>query len=158
MKAGLNKLPKIKKTKKRIGRGVGSARGSKSGRGMKGQRSRAGYSRRAGFEGGQTPLYQRLPKKRGSKMRQISSATKHIELKITDLAKFAKGDIVGPGALKRFGVSMKKSDRIKLIGSGVLENKLTVRVHAATKTAQAIVEKAGGKVELISRNNENSSK
>ena len=157
MKKGLHKLQKIKKTKKRLGRGVGS-KGSKSGRGMKGQKSRAGYSRRAGFEGGQTPLYQRVPKKRGAKRKSTSQATKYVELLVKDLNKFGAGEIVGPGALKRFGVSLKKSDRVKLIGKGKVENKLTVRVHAVTKGARKIVEDAGGKLEIISRNKDNSSK
>ena len=149
MKKGLHKLQKIKKTKKRLGRGVGS-KGSKSGRGMKGQKSRAGYSRRAGFEGGQTPLYQRVPKKRGAK-RKTSQATKYVELLVKDLNKFGAGEIVGPGALKRFGVSLKKSDRVKLIGNGKIENKLTVRVHAVSEGARKAVEGAGGKLEIISR-------
>lgn len=157
MKKGLHKLQKIKKTKKRIGRGIAS-KGSKSGRGMKGQKSRAGYSRRAGFEGGQTPLYQRVPKKRGSKMRLSGQATKYIELKIKDLEKYAAGEIVGPGALKRFGLTIKKADRIKLIGTGKITNKLTIRVHAATKGATRIIEDAGGKIEIISRKAKNNSK
>lgn len=157
MKKGLHQLQKIKKTRKRLGRGVAS-KGSKSGRGMKGQKSRAGYSRRAGFEGGQTPLYQRLPKKRGSKMRLAGQATKYIELKIKDLEKYGAGEIIGPGALKRFGMAMKKSDRIKLIGTGKITNKLTIRVHAVTKGAKKIIEDAGGKLEIISRKAKKGSK
>ena len=156
MRKGLHRLEKIKKSRKRLGRGIAS-KGSKSGRGMKGQRSRAGYSRRAGFEGGQTPLYQRVPKKRGNK-RSTSQAVKYVELLVKDLGKFGEGEIVGPGALKRFGVSLKRSDRVKLIGKEKVENKLTVRVHAVTKGARKAVEGAGGKLEIISRKGKNSSK
>jgi large subunit ribosomal protein L15 len=157
MGRGLNRLPKIKKAKKRLGRGIGS-KGAKSGRGMKGQKSRAGFARRAGFEGGQTPLYQRVPKRRGAKTKSSSQAVKYIEVKVEQLGQYGAGEIVGPGVLRHSKVSGKKSDRIKLIGKGKVKNKLTVRVHTATREAKKAVEEAGGKLELISGNKGNSSK
>ncbi len=152
MKLGLHKLTKIKKGKKRRGRGIGS-RGAKSGRGMKGQKSRAGYSRRAGFEGGQTPLYQRVPKKRGSKSRIFKLMVRSHEVMTNDLDRFASGSVVGLGALQKMGLIKESGKKrpVKLVSAGAVKNKLTVRVHAATKQAVKQVEAAGGKVEIIVR-------
>lgn len=152
MKMGLHKLTKIKKTKKRRGRGIGG-RGAKSGRGMKGQKSRAGYSRRAGFEGGQTPLYQRVPKKRGSKARTFKLMVKNQEVMTSSLNEFSSGSIVGLGVLRKAGLIIENAQHrpVKLVKAGSIKNKLTVRVHKASKQAIKLVEAAGGKVELISR-------
>lgn len=144
----LSKLPKTVSTAKRVGRGIGG-KGAKSGRGMKGQRSRAGYTRRAGFEGGQTPLYQRLPKGRGAKQIFASQVVKPAVVKISQLNRFSDGSVVGIGVLKKAGLVAGGRDRIKLIGGGELGRKLTVRVHACSAGAKETVEKAGGKVELI---------
>lgn len=143
-------LPKIVRRKKRVGRGIGS-RGAKSGRGQKGQGSRAGYSRKLGFEGGQTPLYMRLPKGRGTKQKTASQVQKPIAIPIARLNSFENGTVVGPGVLRTAGFLGAKSDMVKLIGNQGLEKKLTVRVHAISKGAQTLVEKAGGKVEIIQR-------
>tara|TARA_Y100000310_G_scaffold334540_1_gene414575 strand:- start:456 stop:908 length:453 start_codon:yes stop_codon:yes gene_type:complete len=145
----LHQLPKIVKTKKRVGRGIGS-RGAKSGRGMKGQRSRAGAPRRrAGFEGGQTPLYMRLPKARGAKQRFRSRVVKPVRVTTTDLNRFADGDVVGLGALRKAGLLDTRTDSVKLVKGGVVKAKLTVRVHGATEGAVKAITDAGGKVELI---------
>lgn len=141
-------LPKIVRQKKRLGRGIGS-RGAKSGRGQKGQKSRAGYSSKAGFEGGQTPLYMRLPKGRGSKQRFASQAYKPVVISIAQLRPFADGSIVGPGQLRKAQLVSHRAEKIKLVGAGELQKKLTVRVHAATSSATKAVEKVGGKVEII---------
>lgn len=151
----LNKLPGITKPKKRLGRGIASGKGSKSGRGMKGQKARAGYTKRAGFEGGQTPLFQRLPKKEGAKSRYLKkSGSNYVAITLNDINKILKDEtvgIVGPGFLRQAGLIKNKSDKIKLINSGNLKQPLTVRVHAATKNAIQAVEKTGGKVELIKK-------
>lgn len=144
----LSELIKITKKTKRVGRGIGS-KGAKSGRGMKGQRSRAGYTSRAGFEGGQTPLYQRLPKGRGAKQVFASQVARPAIVRVTQLNRFDKGSVVGVGALKKAGLVAGSRDRARLIGGGKLDNKLTVRVHACSAGAKEAVEKAGGKVELI---------
>lgn len=143
----LHQLPKIVRKGKTLGRGIGS-RGAKSGRGMKGQRSRAGYSRKAGFEGGQTPLYMRLPKGRGSKQKFLSQVVKPVVLTLNQLDMFAVDTIVGPGVMRKAGLLKTRQDLVKLIG-GSLSKKLTVRAHFVTAGAQATIEKAGGKVELI---------
>jgi len=148
MKSGLHNLPKMKKAPQRLGRGIGS-RGAKSGRGMKGQKSRAGYTKRAGFEGGQTPLYQRTPKKRGAKADQIKKLGRQVMIGTKYLEKLPEGMIVGPGALKKEGKVASKSDRIRLVNTGEIKKKMTVRVHGASKGAVCVVEKAGGKVEII---------
>lgn len=144
----LSELPKITKAGKRVGRGIGS-RGAKSGRGMKGQKSRAGYSRKAGFEGGQTPLYMRLPKGRGTKQVFASQKVKPAIVRVDQLDRFDDGSIVGIGVLREAGLVTGRRERVKLIGAGELMRRLTVRVHAVTGGARAAVEAAGGKIELI---------
>jgi large subunit ribosomal protein L15 len=140
-------LPRIVRRSRRLGRGIAS-KGAKSGRGMKGQRSRAGMRIRAGFEGGQTPLYQRVPKRRGAKQIFASQVVHPFELTMGHLESFDSGEVVGPGALRRAGL-IARHDKVKLIGRGVIYKKLTVRVHAVTESARQCVEKAGGKVEII---------
>lgn len=144
----LHTLAKLVRHKKRRGRGIGS-RGAKSGRGQKGQKSRAGAHSKAGFEGGQTPLYMRLPKARGSKQKFPSQVTPHISLNVANLRHFAANSVVGPGQLVKAGLVPGRFDKIKLIGNYKLSKKLTVRVHGASAHAQAAVEAAGGKVEQI---------
>lgn len=147
----LHQLPKTTRAKKRRGRGI-AGRGAKSGRGMKGQRSRAGAPRnRAGFEGGQTPLYMRLPKGRGTKQRFASQVVKPIAITTSMLNQFAEGTVVGPGQLRKAGFLKRRADTVKLIQSGALQKKLTIRVHAATERATTTVIKAGGKLELITK-------
>lgn len=145
----LHELTKIVRRKRRRGRGIGSSRGSKSGRGMKGQRARAGSRIRKGFEGGQTPLYMRLPKARGASQRFSSQAIKPIAIRAGNLRNFPQDSIVGPGQLRAAGFTRRKQDRIKIIAGGQLQSKLTVRVHAITAGAKEQIEQAGGKVELI---------
>lgn len=145
----LHQLPKIVRRKKRVGRGIGG-RGAKSGRGMKGQRARAGAPRnRAGFEGGQTPLYMRLPKGRGTKQISRSRVIKPVSITTSDLARFKDGDIVGPGMLRKAGLVPGRYDKIKLIKKAAITTKLTVRVHSASAGAAAAVVAAGGTIEII---------
>lgn len=141
-------LPEVVNKKKRIGRGI-SRSGAKSGRGQKGQKSRAGYSRKGGFEGGQTPLYMRLPKGRGTKQYPTSRVQKPLGLRVSKLEDVTQADIVGPGQLRKQGLLRSRHQLIKLIGTGKLSRKLTVRVHAASSAATKAVEVAGGKVEII---------
>lgn len=142
-------LPKVVKRSKRLGRGIGG-RGAKSGRGGKGQTARAGYSRKAGFEGGQTPLYMRLPKGRGSKQKFPSQAVKPYAIPVRLLTRFAANSIVNAGMLlNAAGAGRRQRDLVKLIGNDKLDKKLTVRVHAVSAGARSSIESAGGKVELI---------
>ena len=144
----LHTLPKITRPKRRRGRGIGS-QGAKSGRGQKGQHSRAGSFAKAGFEGGQTPLYMRLPKARGSKQRFASQITKAAAVPLQELNRFKVGSIVGPKALRDEGLITWRDKQVKIVGGGPLKHKLTVRTHAATAGARAGIESAGGKVEII---------
>lgn len=145
----LHTLEKIIRRKKRVGRGWGS-RGAKSGRGQKGQKSRAGYSSKSGFEGGQTPLYMRLPKSRGSKQKFASQVVKPEAITIRALSDFAPNSIVSPARLEELNLISRQYQTVKLMGSGKPPSKLTVRVHFATPGAVAAIEKAGGKIEIIS--------
>ena len=146
----LHTLPKVVRRKKRIGRGIGS-RGAKSGRGQKGQKSRAGAHTKAGFEGGQTPLYMRLPKARGSKQKFPSQVVKPQAISSGVLNRFAANAIVGPGQLYKAGLVADRYIPIKLIAGRPVDRKLTVRVHRVSKGASALVEQSGGKVELIKK-------
>ena len=141
-------LKKLVRQKKRVGRGIAN-RGAKSGRGMKGQKSRAGYSSKAGFEGGQTPLYMRLPKGRGTKQKFASQVIKPVAVKVSVLNMFDDGSIVGPSVLRKAGLVKERNDKVKLVGNTPITKKVTVRVHAITENAEKSVVNAGGKVELI---------
>ena len=154
---GLHSLapaPGSRKSRKRVGRGEGSGLGKTSGRGQKGYGSRSGSKDRARFEGGQIPLHMRLRKLRGPHMKKsmpfepFRTHTQNVNL--FDLEKrFEAGAEVTPETLVAAGLANKKGIDIKLLGNGTLSKKLTVRVHGASKSAQAAVEAAGGTIELI---------
>jgi len=132
--------------KKRVGRGPGSGLGVRAGRGQKGQKSRSGYSQRFGFEGGQMPLYRRLPK-RGftNKFRK-----EYIVLNVRDLNAFDEGVEVSPQTLIESGYVKNMRDGLRILGEGDLTRKLTVRAHHFTGSAKAKIEAAGGSVEVLS--------
>jgi len=132
------------KTKKRVGRGIGSGLGKTSGRGQKGQKARSGGGVRRGFEGGQTPLYRRLPK-RGFK--NINSKT-YTEVTLTMLNK-SNATEVTPDTLLEEGIIGKINDGIVVLGTGSLEKKLTVKATRFTKAAAEKIQAAGGKIEVI---------
>ena len=132
------------KSKKRVGRGIGSGLGKTSGRGHKGQKARSGGGVRRGFEGGQTPLYRRLPK-RGFK--NINSKT-YTEVTLTMLNK-SKATEVTPDTLLEEGIIGKINDGIVVLGTGSLDKKLTVKATRFTKAAAEKIQAAGGKIEVI---------
>lgn len=134
------------KDKKRVGRGIGSGYGKTAGRGTKGQNARTGGGVRPGFEGGQNPLAKRLPKKRGF---TALSPTLYQVVNIGGLDRFAAGTVVDPEALASAGLVKKVGDRIKLLSSGELSKKLTIKVNAASAAAKAAVEAAGGTLEIV---------
>lgn len=142
------RVPSIVRVRKRVGRGL-SKRGGRSGRGNKGQKARAGYSRKAGFEGGQTPLYMRLPKARGSQGATVVRRDRLHGVAVRHLRRFAPDTVVTAQSLASHGIIGRGQKRVKLIGSDVLDVRLTVRAHGATEAARAAVEKPGGKVEII---------
>jgi large subunit ribosomal protein L15 len=132
----------------RKGRGVGSGNGKTAGRGHKGQNSRAGGGVRPGFEGGQMPLYRRIPK-RGFNNKRF--ALQYVEINISDLERFDDGATVDAQTMKQSGlISLPKvNDGIKILGNGNLTKKLTVRANAFTASAKEKIEKAGGTAEEV---------
>ncbi|WP_251442980.1 50S ribosomal protein L15 [Veillonella intestinalis] len=134
-----------KKTRTRRGRGLGSGLGKTSGRGQKGQNSRSGGGVRSGFEGGQMPLYRRLPKRGFNNV----FAKEYAEVNISQLNRFEDGATVDPVALIEVGILKNVRDGIRILGNGTLEKKLTVIANGFTKTAEEKIVAAGGKVEVI---------
>ena len=133
------------KNPKRKGRGTGTGNGTPAGRGMNGQKSRSGGGVRLGFEGGQMPLYRRLPKRGFTNI----WGTEYTVLNVDALNKFEAGTVVTPEMLKEAGLVKQVKDGIKILGDGKLEKNLTVQAHKFTKTAVEKIESAGGKVEVI---------
>jgi len=129
-------------TKKRIGRGTGSGTGKTAGRGHKGQNSRSGGGVRPGFEGGQTPLFQRLPK------RGFTNYTRkeYTVINLETLNRFEDGTKVTPELLVEAGLAKQVKTGIKILGNGNLERKLEVSAHKFSKTAKEAIENAGGSV------------
>ncbi|MCD7839067.1 MAG: 50S ribosomal protein L15 [Erysipelotrichaceae bacterium] len=134
-----------RKTRKRVGRGTGSGHGKTSGRGQKGQNSRSGGGKKPGFEGGQTPLFMRLPKRGFTNVNRIEYAIVNIE----DLNRFEAGSVVDLAALKECGLIKKELDGLKVLGNGELNVALTVKAKKFSKSAVAAIEAAGGTTEVI---------
>ena len=130
------------KTRKRIGRGPGSGLGGTSTRGHKGAKSRSGYKNKIGFEGGQMPLYRRLPK-RGFKNRNTKEI---VGINVEALNRFEDGAEVTIAALVESGLVSNPKDGVKILGNGELTKKLTVKVTAVSEGAKAKIEAAGGTV------------
>ena len=133
-----------KKSRTRVGRGVGSGLGKTSGRGHKGQKARSGGGVRRGFEGGQTPLYRRLPKRGFTNIH----AKNYVEVTLTMLNK-SKATEVSAETLIADGIISKANDGIVILGTGSLDKKLTVKAKRFTKSAAEKIEAAGGKIEVI---------
>ena len=134
-----------RKPRRRVGRGIGSGMGKTSTRGTKGQFSRTGGGTRPGFEGGQMPLYRRLPK-RGFKN---TFAKKYAEVNVEQLNCFDNGAVVDPAALIEAGILKNVLDGVRVLGNGELTKSLTVQAQGFTKSAQQKIESAGGKAEVI---------
>ena len=129
----------------RRGRGHGSGNGKTSGKGHKGQKARSGGGVRLGFEGGQMPLYRRLPK-RGFNCRNSKDI---VTVNLTLLNNFNNNDVVDIDALRSKGLVSNIRDGVKILGSGEIDVSLTVRVHQFSKTALSKIKAAGGKAEVI---------
>ena len=132
--------------KKRVGRGSGSGLGKTCGRGQKGQKARSGGSINPVFEGGQLPLYRRLPKRgfTNGKFR-----TRYAVINLSDLNVFEDGKVVTPALLKETGVIKNQLDGIKVLSNGKLERKLTIQAHKFSTTALEKIEESGSKAEVI---------
>ena len=144
MKLGELKPAVKKETRKRVGRGMGSGLGKTSGRGHKGQKARSGGGVRRGFEGGQTPLYRRLPKRGFTNIH----AKNYTEVTLTMLNK-SKATEVNAETLLAEGIIGKVNDGIVILGTGSLDKKLSVKAVRFTASAKEKIEALGGKVEVI---------
>lgn len=141
----LSPAPGSKTEGKRKGRGAGSGNGKTAGRGHKGQNARSGGGVRPGFEGGQMPLYRRLPKRGFTNI----FANKYTEINVSELNKFEDGTVVDATLLKEAGIISKIQDGVVVLGRGELNKKVTVKAARVTKGAAQKIEAAGGKVEVI---------
>ena len=132
--------------KKRVGRGSGSGLGKTSGRGQKGQKARSGGSINPVFEGGQLPLYRRIPKRgfKNAKFRTI-----YATINVEDLNVFEDGTVVTPALLKDTGLLKKQLDGVKVLGNGKLEKKITIQASKFSASALEKIKEAGSKAEVI---------
>lgn len=136
------------KNRTRLGRGNASGHGGECGRGHKGQKSRSGYSRKAGFEGGQNPLYRRIPKNKGFKNFKFKVTYAPINLSIIE-SQFNDDETVDIDSLVEKGI-IQENELIKILGNGELKKKLTIKAHKASKSAVEKINKAGATLELVS--------
>lgn len=141
----LSSAPGSRDTRKRVGRGIGSGMGKTATRGHKGQNARSGGGVRPGFEGGQNPLYRRLPK-RGFNNR---FRTEYAVINVEDLNKFAAGTEVTPEVLLESGIVKKPKDGIKILGNGEITVQLNVKASKFSQSAVEKIQAAGGKTEVI---------
>jgi len=137
--------PGARHSRKRIGRGQGSGTGKTAGKGHKGQLARSGGGKGPGFEGGQTPIYKRIPKRGFTNVNRKEYAI----VNLSDLNRFEEGADINIETLKNAGLIKKELAGLKVLGNGELEKKLNITCHKISAAAKAAIEKAGGKVEVI---------
>jgi large subunit ribosomal protein L15 len=145
----LNTTGKVTKKKLRVGRGIGSGKGKTSGRGVKGQKSRSGVAIKA-FEGGQMPLYRRLPKRGFNSFGKINIAIMNLE-KIQTFIKektINSGDVINMALLKKLKLINKNSQKLKILGTGEIKDKVNIEADLVSKSAVEKLEKAGGTIQL----------
>ena len=141
----LKPAPGSRRPRKRVGRGIAAGQGKTAGRGTKGQKARAGGGVRPGFEGGQNPLYRRLPKRGFTNPNRKEYAV----INVDDLNRFEEGTVVTPELLKEKGVVKNLKDGLKVLGDGDLKVKLTVKAHKFSRTAEEKIAAAGGATEVL---------
>ena len=142
----LERNREAKHVRRRVGRGMGSGLGKTSGRGEKGQKARSGASIPAQFEGGQLPLYRRLPKRGFS---NSDFKIRYATINVSDLNRFEDGCEVTPELLRETGILKNQLDGVKILGNGEIEKKLTVKANKFSKSAVEKLEKSGCKIEVI---------
>ena len=145
----LNNREKINKSKLRVGRGIGSGKGKTSGRGVKGQKSRSGVAIKS-FEGGQMPLYRRLPKRGFNSISTERVAILNLE-KIQSYInnkKINTSDVLNTDLLKKLKIINKNSTKLKILGTGEIKDKINIEANLASKSAVAKLEKIGGSIQL----------
>jgi large subunit ribosomal protein L15 len=143
--SSLKNTPGARKPRKRVGRGSGSGMGKTSTRGHKGQNARKGHKGKLGFEGGQMPLIRRLPKRGFTNPTRVEYGPVNVQA----LEIFENGTVVTLDVLRQAGMFKSKFDGVKILGSGELTKKLTLKVSAVSATAKAKIEAAGGTVEIV---------
>ena len=149
---GLNNLTKNNKKKIRVGRGIGSGKGKTSARGHKGQKSRSGVAIKS-FEGGQMPLYRRLPKRGFKSLRKKSTAILNLS-KIQNIIEKPKNNIkniLDLKILKEKKLINKKFEKLKILGTGEIKKTIEISAHFASKQALSKIEKVGGKISIIKK-------
>ena len=145
----LNTLSKVIKKKMRVGRGIGSGKGKTSGRGVKGQKSRSGVAIKS-FEGGQMPLYRRLPKRGFNVIGKINIAIINLDKiqSYIDKKTINSNDLINTDLLKKMKLINKNSQKLKILGTGEIKNKITIEADLISKSAKEKLEKAGGTVQI----------
>ncbi len=145
----LNNRKKINKSKIRVGRGIGSGKGKTSGRGVKGQKSRSGVAIKS-FEGGQMPLYRRLPKRGFNSISTEQIAILNLEKiqSYIDKKKINTSDVLNSDLLKKLKIINKNSTKLKILGNGIIKNKVNIEANLASKSAVEKLEKIGGSIQL----------
>ena len=145
----LNGLTKLKTKKIRVGRGIGSGKGKTSGRGVKGQKSRSGVAIKS-FEGGQMPLYRRLPKRGFNPISKDNVAILNLEKiqSFIDKKSIKTSEVLNSNLLKKLSLIDRKSDKLKILGSGQIKNKINIEADLASKSAIEKLEKMGGSIQL----------
>tara|TARA_Y100000591_G_scaffold215610_1_gene187229 strand:+ start:231 stop:686 length:456 start_codon:yes stop_codon:yes gene_type:complete len=145
----LNNREKINKSKMRIGRGIGSGKGKTSGRGVKGQKSRSGVAIKS-FEGGQMPLYRRLPKRGFNSISTQQIAILNLEKiqSYIDKKKINTDDVLNTDLLKKLKIINKNSKKLKILGTGEIKTKVNIEANLASKSAVEKLEKIGGSIQL----------
>ena len=145
----LNNRPKINKSKIRVGRGIGSGKGKTSGRGVKGQKSRSGVAIKS-FEGGQMPLYRRLPKRGFNPIKKEKIAILNLDKIQSFIEKktITTAEILNTSSLKKLNLINKNSKKLKILGSGKIKDKINIEADLASKSALEKLEKIGGSIQL----------
>ena len=145
----LNTRTKTNKSKIRVGRGIGSGKGKTSGRGVKGQKSRSGVSIKS-FEGGQMPLYRRLPKRGFNSINKKNIAILNLDKiqSYIDKKSIKTSDVLNSELLKKLNLINKNSNKLKILGSGEIKTKINIEADLASKSAVEKLEKAGGSIQL----------
>ena len=149
MTTKLNNREKIKISKTRVGRGIGSGKGKTSGRGVKGQKSRSGVAIKS-FEGGQMPLYRRLPKRGFNSIALEKIAILNLEKiqSFIDKKTIKTSDVLNSDLLKKLKIINKNSTKLKILGSGEIKDKVNIEANLASKSAVEKLEKIGGSIQL----------
>ena len=148
----MNKLKKLKIKKLRVGRGIGSGKGKTSGRGVKGQKSRSGVAIKS-FEGGQMPLYRRLPKRGFNTINKNKTGALNLKTiqSFIETKKIKANDKIDLALLKKLNIVKKKYNKLKLLGSGDIKEKLNIEVNYLSNSAKTKLEKSGSNIKIINK-------